>query len=471
MQVDEPLDYDVIVIGAGGAGLAAAATAGEKGARVLLVEAAAKTGGSTALAGGVFYAAGTSLQREAGIEDPGPEAMYRYYMTLNQYKLEASVVHRLCLDATPTFEWLRSLGCVFDVEGLYAAGVDKIPRGHRAQGGGAAITEALEGALSGCGVDIALNTRVEHLLVEDGRVVGIRVEGAPIRSAAVVIATGGFGASAEKLARLYPDAAQHDDLHWYIGAPTCRGDGLDLASAVDGAITTPNRGMLLLTPGFAKDLESYLPGWLMMVSADGRRFIDETIEYSVLASVVNALPRRECYAIFDEAARLSSRTAAYRPAPSWTADRLEQAVADGTLLRAGTLAGLAALIDVPPDALDVAAARYNDDVAAGEDRDQFKPAVMLRPIAQAPYYAARIRAAIVCWTGTGLRIDRDARAIDRAGRPIQGLYAAGETTGGMFGECYASGGASIGNALVFGRIAGAHAATIARGRQRVEEVA
>jgi len=91
------------------------------------------------------------------------------------------------------------------------------------------------------------------------------------------------------------------------------------------------------------------------------------------------------------------------------------------------------------------------------DRDFFKPSNFLRKIYTPPFYAARIRAAIICWTGTGLRIDTDARVLDAADRPIPGLYAAGETTGGMFGECYASGGASIGNAVVFGLTAGRHA--------------
>ena len=69
-----------------------------------------------------------------------------------------------------------------------------------------------------------------------------------------------------------------------------------------------------------------------------------------------------------------------------------------------------------------------------------------------------MRPAIVCWTGTGLRIDREARVLDRADCPIAGLFAAGEATGGMFGECYAGGGASIANAIIFGRVAGRNAA-------------
>lgn len=451
-------DYDVIVIGTGAAGLSAAALAVDNGASVLMVEAADRTGGSSALSGGVFYAAGTSLQREAGIADDTTEAMYQYYMTLNQYKLEASLVRTLCEQSTEAFEWLRSVGVGFTTNNLYASGVDKMQRGHRATGDGAGIVEGLEGFLSGKAVDTVLETRVESLLVERGRVAGIVADGQPVRSNAVVLATGGFGASPEMLAQFYPDAARYGDLHWYIGAPTCRGDGIKLAQQVEGQVSQHNRGLLLITPGFAKDLESYLPGWLMMVNRDGRRFVDETIEYSVLAAVLDEQPGQDCYAIFDEASRLASRTTRYRPAPSWTAERLAEHVEAGTLVRGATLAELADTLGLPAKRLTTTAERYNEFNQIGVDEDFFKPAEMLRPVAEGPFYAAHIRPGIICWTGTGIRIDTQARVLDAADRPVPGLYAAGETTGGMFGQCYAAGGASIGNAVIFGRIAGRGAA-------------
>ena len=358
-------DFDVIVVGAGGAGLAAATTAASAGARVLLVEAGPRTGGSTALAGGVFYAAGTSVQREAGIADDSADAMYHYYMTLNQYKLEAALVRRLCDDAAPALEWLRGLGVTFKVEGLYASGVDKMRRGHRAAGGGAEIAEVLEGSFSGTSVDVALATRVESLLIEDGGVAGIIVDGEPVRSGAVVLATGGFGANPAMLADLYPDAAIHGDLHWYIGADTCRGDGITLGCAAGGEVSPANRGLLLLTPGFARDLESYLPGWLVMVNRHGRRFVDETIEYSVLSVVLREQPERECFGIFDEATRLAAKTSAYRPAPNWTSDRLGQLADAGVLARADSLDALAGELGIPAATLRTTVETHNRNVAAG----------------------------------------------------------------------------------------------------------
>lgn len=447
-------DYEVIVIGGGGAGMAAAVEAGRAGARTLLVESDRKLGGSTALSGGVFYAAGTSLQRACGIEDT-PEAQFRYYMNVNQHKLEAGVVHRLCHDSGPTFEWLVSLGIEFDPADLYVAGVDGIRRGHRARGHGTAIASALEAAVSSAGVDVALNTRVLELVLTAGRVSGIVTADGTVAAQAVIVATGGFGNNPALLQRLYPDATRYPDANWYIGTPHALGDGLVMGEAIGAALAGHNRGLLLLTTGFTRDLEPYLPGWLVYVNREGRRFIDETTEYSVLAEVLKEQPGAECLALFDESTR---QAATQRDGANWDAERLADLAGRGLITRAETLEALATHVGLRPAALLNTLERYNADCLAGFDGAFLKAARHLRPLRTPPYYAAPIKPAVICWTGTGLRIDPDARVLNRDEGVIRGLYAAGETTGGMFGQCYAAGGASVGNAITFGRIAGLNAA-------------
>jgi len=458
-------DYDVIVIGGGGAGLAAAVTAHDQGARVALVEADTKLGGSTSLSGGVYYAAGSSVQAERGIAD-SPDAMFEYYMTLNQYRVEPALARRICDNAARDLEWLQELGVRFSAEGLYASGVESVPRGHPAEGRGQAITDALQAAVSARGIDVALNSRV-HELVSDGRgaVTGVRFGDERVEAGSVIVATGGFGANRNMLHELYPEAADYgDDWTWYIGSKHCQGDGIRMGAAVGGDVVGRNRGLLLTTPGFSKDLEVFVPGWLVYVNREGRRFIDETAEYAVMSGAVQAQTGRSCFAIFDDAARAEAKPLPQYQAAheaglvlNWITDRLDQEIASRRIAQAGDLASLAKAIGVRPEALKTTVETYNADCAASRDSQFFKDPAVMRPIATPPFYAREIRPAIVCLTSAGLRIDANARVLDRADRPIDGLFAAGETTGGALGERYIGGGNSIANAIVFGRIAGATA--------------
>jgi fumarate reductase flavoprotein subunit len=474
-------DYDVIVIGGGGAGMSAAIEAHDAGAHVLLVEAAARLGGSTALSGGVYYAADTSVQRAAGIHDDTADAMFEYAMTLNQWRLDPAIVRALADGAGPGVEWLISLGVEFRPEALYRSGVERVPRGHAAHGSGAAIAAALERAVrarmqaerapngnpaqrSGA-IELALGNRVESLLFRDGAVRGVRARGEEATAASIVLASGGFGHSAELLARHYPEAAAAGDWTWCISAPTCVGDGLRMAQRVGASIGGEDRGLLLTTPGFHKQLEVYVPGWIVYVNAQGRRFVDETAAYAVMAGVIRGQGGR-CFAIFDEASRAQAK-----PAPeyadafasgvlplNWVAEVLAQQIAAGRILRADSLEALAKRAGIAPGALASTVALYNADCAAGRDRAFFKDAKQLRPIATPPFYAAEIRPAIVCLTSCGPRITPETRVLDVNERPIPGLFAAGEVTGNALGERYIGGGNSIANAIVFGRIAGRAAA-------------
>ena len=452
-------DYDVIVIGSGAAGLAAAVAAAGAGASVLVVEGDTQVGGSSRLSGGHFYAAGTSLQREVGVQDDA-ETMFEHYMTLNQWMVDPAVVRRYCDLSAPTFEWLKGLGVHFPKEGVYPSGVGSTPRGHQPEGAGQEVINVLDGHRSHKGVDIVLDSRVTELHTdEDGRVTGIGIGDEGATCGTVILACGGFGANPEMIEKHYPQAAASGDWRWYIGSEGAQGDGIRLGESVGAVIDGHDRGLLLVTPGFSRDLEVLLPGWLILVNRQGRRFTNESAPYTVLGGLIE----REggcAYAVFDEKAR-----AAAKPSPIsqayWVNEVLLGKAEEGRIQRADSLQALAQCIDVDAAGLAGTVERYNVDVAAGRDSAFFKEQ-QLTPIRTPPFYAVEVRPAILCWTGTGVRIDADTCVLNRSERPIPGLYAAGETVGNLHGDRYVGGGGSFGPCIVFGKLAGEVAAKYAR---------
>ena len=455
------MDYDVAVIGGGGAGLSAALAAAETGARTLLIESQRKLGGSTALSGGVFYAAGTAIQLANGVTDSA-NAMFHHYMALNRYAVAPALVRKLCDESASALNWLISLGVRYTNAGLYFSGCDDVPRGHRPVGAGAEIIEKLEGAISVHGIDVALASRVTGLAVnDDGSVCGVRVGDDTVSASSVVLTTGGFGGNREKLSRYFPDSAMGGEYLWYVGADTCQGDGLDLGLSVGAEIVGHNRGQLSITHGFARDNEVEQPAWLVHVNRHGHRFVDETASYAIVAERVKSQPEHECYSIFDESARLSLERANPRQ-PCWQKDLLLEYAERGALVRAENLIELAGQVGIPSSALEKSMARHNANCAEGNDRDFLKNAAHLRPVATPPFYAARLKPAILGLTSTGLCIDESARVLDADRRWVRGLFAAGETTGGIIGDIYTASGNSIANAVIFGRTAGRSAAYHAR---------
>jgi fumarate reductase flavoprotein subunit len=457
--------FDVVVVGGGGAGMAAAITAHDAGARVLLVECESRLGGSTALSGGIFFAAGTPVQAAKGVEGDTADAMYEYYTLVNRWRVDPAVVRTLCDHAAPCLQWLVDLGVVFPVELLHKTGMERIPRGHRADGEGAAIAAALERACRARDIDIALGRRVRRLLTHEGRVVGVATEDEQLHCGAVVVSCGGFGQDAAMLARYYPQAAAAG-WTWSVAATGSRGDGIRFAEQVGAAVDGHDHGLLVPTPGLTA-MSQHLPGWLVHVNRAGRRFMDES-SYLSIASQRMADQGGSCITLFDQASRA---TAGSQPgfgdlctggdsdddAGHWTPD-LQVKAEDGLVARASSIASLAESMALPPAALEATVEQYNEACAAGRDDRFFKDPAHLRPLSTPPYFAVVVRPSVVALTGCGMRIDREARTLDANDRPIPGLFAAGEATGNVLGDIYIGSGNSIAGAIVFGRIAGASAA-------------
>jgi fumarate reductase flavoprotein subunit len=465
----------VIVVGAGGAGLAAALEASRAGASVTVLEAGEKAGGATARAGGVIYAADTAVQKAAGIEDSVAE-LINYYMTVSHHRLEPRMLRTSAEGTRGLIDWLGQLGITWDPGRLYVAGLEFRPRGHLPTGdrmgfgpaGGAMIIAALWTAVQAAGVPVRTGVRVASLeTATDGAVTGVVTEaGERLAADSVVLATGGFGAGAEMLAELWPEATEQGDWHWYLGPDTNIGDGIAMAREVGGVVVNPGAGTLLETPNFGRLNDAFTPPWLIYVNRDGQRFIDETDTYCVMGHVIGKQPDGKCWAVFDEASLVSMADDDHADPyglgieleSNWAVSMLRRQIEAGKVRSGRSLAELAAAVGISAEGLQATAAFYNADVAVGRDTVFEKKSEHLRPVATAPFYAVELRPAIIGMTFTGLRVDHHTRVLDRAGRPIGRLYAAGEVTGGLDQDVYAGGGTSIGNALVFGRIAGANAA-------------
>lgn len=464
----------VIVIGAGGAGLAAALEARQAGAEVTLIDGAEKIGGATVMSGGVIFAAGTDVQVEAGIQD-NPDELYAYYMGLSHYRLEPRLIRTLAEKSVEVVKWIQGLGVTFDPKRLYIAGIETRPRGHLPTGdtgglgpaGGAVITATLLKEVEKAGVKVLVGNRIVSLQKSSTRFHAQAENGEPYIGDAVVLATGGFGGSPEMLAKFYPDATKHGDWHWYMGPPSNIGDGINLGLSLGGVVINQNAGLLMDTPNFQRAVDGYLPPWVVLINEDGKRFINEMAPYCVLGDVIAAQKGSHCYAIFDSASLAEARGNPMFTDPyglgvglvtNWTTEILDERIKSGQVTQAASLQDLGRLLQIPTEHLEHSVELWNRQVRQGRDSVFQKPSLNMRQIQEAPFFAVDFRPAIIGITFTGLQIDEEARLLDDAGRSIPGLYAAGELVGGLEDRLYPAGGSSIASALVYGRIAGVNAA-------------
>lgn len=451
---------DVCVLGAGAAGLAAAIEAADGGCRVLVLEAAAEVGGSSALSGGVIYAGGTSVQRDHGITDDSVRAVYERYLDVNRWAVEPGVAQAFAEGGRDAVEWLRGFGVRFGL--IIESSVEHVRRGHKVEGLGAGLMAVLEREARARGVQIVTRRRVDGLLVEGGRVVGATVGDERIEAGSVVIATGGFGQSREMIERHLPSTAGHGDVTWSVSAPTCVGDGLHLAEQAGGTIVGHDRCLALITPGFGPYFDVVPPAWLVYVNREGQRFADEKMPYGTTSTLVAAQPGAVAYALLDADTHAFAEpgTPSHQggPSPNWNNRELDRNIALGHVARAGTIEELAAALGIDAAGLAATLDLYNRDCERGADSRFAKDPAWMRPVRAAPFYGVPIRSAMIALTSCGVRVDPSARALDAAGAVIPGLFAAGETTGGVMGPQYAGSGSSIANSLVFGRLAGRNAA-------------
>jgi tricarballylate dehydrogenase len=487
--------YDVIVVGAGNAGLCAALSARESGGRILVLEKAPRPerGGNTAFTGGLLRFPFTGIQEMARlIPDYSPEELahvdvgsysQRNYADdldrVTEGLADPTMVETLVSRAYPTMLWMRERG----VRWLLAMGRQSYKVGDtyrffgnlilEAHGGGQGLSDRLFEIAEQSGVEIAYDTKATSLDVNDrGEVVGVRVRGPEgprtIACGAIVLAAGGFEANREMRARyLGPDW----ELAKVRGTRFNTGDAIRMAldagaqpfghwsccHAVAWDLMADEVGDLRI--GDLHQKHSYPIG--IIVNRLGKRFVDEGADYrnytyAKYGREILRQPGRQAFQIFDgKTIPVLRDEYRIKQATKGHADTIEE-LADRLLLDP---AALRATVDEFNAAIQPG--EYNPSILDGKRTEGISPpkSNWAIPIDTPPYEGYAVTCGIT-FTFGGLRIDRNAQVLDNENRPIPGLFAAGELVGGLFYYNY-PGGSGLMAGAVFGRLAGASAAQAA----------
>lgn len=443
--------YDVVVVGAGLAGVCAALTAAEDHARVLLLDKQPDPGGSTVLSSGLMAFAGTDEQAAAGIRDS--EAALRHDLVATGGRAnDTMLVDAYCHDQLGAYRWLKALGVQFG--SVHAASGQSVPRSH-ATDPHDTLQRVLRAARS-CGVDLRTHASVVSLRQRDERVCGVHVDErdrqVSIAAGAVVLASGGFTRNEDLLAQHAPQ--MHRALRG--GGAGNTGDGLLMAMELGAAASDFQhvKGTFGIHP-FSSDTTGILAIYkgAIAVNLHGERFVDESLPYKVVGDACLEQDEAGAYQVFDS----KVMAAADRSVPIYDfRSRLER----GEIIQAATIQELARAIDVPEEALAGTVDAYNAAIASG-GQDAFGRRHLAggvgdrRPIDTSPYYAFP-STTVVLATYCGVSVTPDGEVRSTQGGVIPGLYAVGEITGGFHGAGYMTG-SSLGKSAVFGRRTG-HAA-------------
>lgn len=447
--------YNVVVIGAGGAGLTAAVSAKEAGAKkVVVLEKMMFAGGNTIRAGGGFNAAIKADYEKAGIKD-SPKLHAEQTLAAGDGRGDPVLVNQLTEKAPESVQWLKDHGVKFQdhIYQIYG-GLYKRARNPLGPRGGAYIKALLE-VCKKEDIPIMFNTRVVEIIREgnlSGRVLGVKVElkgkTMYIRATnAVVAAAGGFAASdrltgisdprMEKLGTTNHPGATGDVLTNLvdIGAGT---RGLDYIQCIPGGV-----------PGekYPPNLFTHVDRFLF-INLNGQRFIKEDARRDVLRDAMLDQPKAIAWTLVD--------ADGFEQQKNSKGPENEAALKAGTLYYADTIEDLAKKTGLPAKELKEAVDTYNKAVDTKKDPFGRAETVLVNKIIKAPFYAGRVTMKRHHTMG-GVIINKDAQVIDRHGNVIPGLYAAGEVTGGIHGTNRV-GGNAMADIFTYGRIAGVNAA-------------
>lgn len=446
VKEDVTIDTDVLVIGAGGAGMSAALSAKESGLDVTLIEKMVYLGGNTVRAKGGLNAAETKYQKELGIVD-SIQTFIDDTMKGGKNINDPELVAYLAKNSSDAIEWLDSMG--ISLKSVVSSGGASRPRMHAPEGGGDAgkyIIAGLQKQLEPKGINIYTETKATEIIMKDGKAAGVITETPngkmTINAKAVIIATGGFSANEELYTKYKPE------LKGFIttGHPGGTGDGIFMAEKVGAALVDMEQIQIHPTVEQSKSelvTEGLRGRGAILVNQEGKRFGDEMATRDVVSADVLAQPGSYAYIIFDNNLRKNMAT-------------VESMVALGIVTEAATYEELAKKLNIPTDAFKATMDKWNNDVKAKNDTEFGRTQAIDWTLEEAPYYAIKIAPAVHHTMG-GIKINTNAEVIVTNNTAIAGLYAAGEVTGGIHGA-NRLGGNAIADIIIFGRQAGKNAA-------------
>lgn len=446
-------DYDVVIIGSGGTGLSAAIQANELGMKVAVLEKEEELGGNTNRASSGMNAAETNVQLHHGVIDNVADFYHETYKDggrLNDKDMLGYFVYH----TAPAIDWLADHDIKLD-DITITGGMSK-KRTHRpasmAPIGGFLVKSLLK-VVAQEDIPVFNKTKVTELRrADDGRVNGVKVDADGItkiiNAKAVILATGGFGASKEYIKRFRPDLESYKTTN----QPGATGDGLKLAENVGAELMQMN--LVQVHPTVQQDNPHvYLIGeavrgeGAILVNAAGKRFVNELNTRKIVSNAITALPEHSAYLILDQGIRDHVKAIEFY-------DKV------GLVVHGETIEDLAKKINVDPSNLKQTVATWNQAVENHDDAEFGRTTGMDRGITNPGFFAIHIAPAIH-YTMGGIHITPKTQVLDGNGDIIKGLFAAGEVAGGLHGNNRV-GGNSIAETIVFGRQAGQQVALYAR---------
>lgn len=482
-MADTGKGIDIIVVGSGATGLAAALTAAEKGAKVSVFEKQRSLGGTSNFFEGTF-AVESAMQRERYITYSRDQA-FKGIMEYSHWRANPRLVRAIVDESGPTIAWLQQAGVEFADATI---NMPNAPRTyHIVKGQGAALVKALATRAKEVGATLNLGTAVKRIIKEGPKVAGVVIDKdgdeVEITAKAVVIASGGYANNKEWIKKY---AGFELDVNVIpVGNVDKTGDGIRMAWEAGGA----DEGMGLLelycpgpvAPEFAmkNHLEQVAAQPDLWVTPEGLRFCDESVTFydSSLGNVSARIKGGFHFRLFDESIKQIILEKGIQKGPSVETPpgtrpvnfdaELNAALERGStdVFAAGSVEELATQLGMEPAALKATVEEYNSFCEKGHDDLFAKDQTYLRPLKGPKFYAIKARTVFLGTLG-GIRINERMEVVDKKGKMIPGLYAGGFDAGGMWGDSYcinAASGLSSAFAINSGRIAGRNASDYVSG--------